>query len=204
MAERGRNTFATTHWSLVVAAGGPKTRESSAALEALCRIYWYPLYAYVRRFGYDVERAEDTVQAFFLHFLERQSLLSARQDRGRFRSFLLGCLKHFIANEYDRASALKRGGGQLLASLDVGSGEDVSTVNVTMLPAPPVDADDAYAVEQAVTSPGSERTTLTFAAQVGDTRVSATWLPDPATDEVDTSSLDVVFRDAVVKLRREG
>ena len=123
MAERGRNTFATTHWSLVVAAGGPKTRESSAALEALCRIYWYPLYAYVRRFGYDVERAEDTVQAFFLHFLERQSLLSARQDRGRFRSFLLGCLKHFIANEYDRASALKRGGGQLLASLDVGSGE---------------------------------------------------------------------------------
>jgi len=89
-------------------------------------------------------------------------------------------------------------------TFDVGSGEDVSTVNVTMLPAPPVDADDAYAVEQAVTSPGSERTTLTFAAQVGDTRVSATWLPDPATDEVDTSSLDVVFRDAVVKLRREG
>ena len=105
MAERGRNAFATTHWSLVVAAGGPKTSESSAALETLCRIYWYPLYAYVRRFGYDVERAEDTVQGFFLHFLQQQSLLSARQDRGRFRSFLLACLKHYMANEHDRVSA---------------------------------------------------------------------------------------------------
>jgi len=123
VAERGRNAFATTHWSLVVAAGGPKTSESSAALETLCRIYWYPLYAYVRRFGYDVERAEDTVQGFFLHFLQHQSLLSARQDRGRFRSFLLACLKHYMANEHDRVSAVKRGGGQPLASLDVGSGE---------------------------------------------------------------------------------
>src|SRR5689334_19580581 len=70
VAEKGRNAFATTHWSVVIAAGGPRTTESSAALEALCRIYWYPLYAYVRRFGYDVERAEDTVQAFFLHFIE--------------------------------------------------------------------------------------------------------------------------------------
>jgi hypothetical protein len=89
-------------------------------------------------------------------------------------------------------------------TFDVGQGEDASTVNVTMLPAPPVDADDAYAVEQTVTSPQSERTTLTFAAQVGDTRVSATWLQDPAVDEADTASLDAVFRDAVVKLRRDG
>lgn len=89
-------------------------------------------------------------------------------------------------------------------TFDLGHGEDASTVNVTMLPAPPVDADDAYAVEQTVTSPESERTTLTFAAQVGDTRVSATWLQDPAVDQADTSSLDAVFRDAVVKLRRDG
>jgi RNA polymerase sigma-70 factor (ECF subfamily) len=123
VADRGRNTFATTHWSLVIAAGGPQTSESSAALEVLCRTYWYPLYAYVRRFGYDIDRAEDTVQAFFLHFLEHESFQSARQDRGRFRSFLLGSLKHFIANEYDHARALKRGGGQPLASLDVASGE---------------------------------------------------------------------------------
>ena len=89
-------------------------------------------------------------------------------------------------------------------TFDVGQGEDAATVNVTVLPAPPVDADDTYAVEQTVTSPESERTTLTFAAQVGDTRVSATWLQDPAVDEADTSSLDAVFRDAVVKLRRDG
>ena len=89
-------------------------------------------------------------------------------------------------------------------TFDVGQGEDAATVNVTVLPAPPVDADDTYAVEQTVTSPDSERTTLTFAAQVGDARVSATWLQDPAVDEPDTSSLDAVFRDAVVKLRRDG
>ncbi len=89
-------------------------------------------------------------------------------------------------------------------TFDVGQGEDAATVNVTVLPAPPVDADDTYAVEQTVTSPESERTTLTFAAQVGDTRVSATWLQDPAVDEADTSSLDAMFRDAVVKLRRDG
>ncbi|WP_148684835.1 hypothetical protein [Mycolicibacterium tusciae] len=89
-------------------------------------------------------------------------------------------------------------------TFDVGEGEDAATVNVTMLPAPPVDADDTYAVEQTVTSAESERTTLTFAAQVGDTRVSATWLQGSATDEADTSSLDAVFRDAVVKLRRDG
>jgi hypothetical protein len=89
-------------------------------------------------------------------------------------------------------------------TFDVNQGADAATVNATMLPAPPVDADDAYAVEQTVTSPESERTTLTFAAQIGDTRVSATWLQDPAVDEADTSSLDAVFRDAVVKLRRDG
>lgn len=77
-------------------------------------------------------------------------------------------------------------------------------MNVTVLPPPPVDADAAYAVEQTVTTPESERTVLTFAAQIGDTRVSASWLQDPAVDEADTSSLDSLFRDAVLKLRRDG
>jgi hypothetical protein len=85
-------------------------------------------------------------------------------------------------------------------TFDVGG----STVNVTELPAPPVDADASYAVEQTVTTPDSERTTLTFAAEIGDTRVSATWLQDPAVGEADTSSLDALFRDAVLKLRRDG
>lgn len=89
-------------------------------------------------------------------------------------------------------------------SFDVGAGEQASTVDVTVLPAPPVDADDAYAVEQTVMTPESERTVLTLAAQIGDTRVSASWLQDPAVDQADTSSLDAVFRDAVVKLRRDG
>ena len=90
------------------------------------------------------------------------------------------------------------------SSFDVGLGEEVSTVNVTVLPAPPVDADDAYAVEQTVTTPESERTVMTFAAQIDDTRVSASWLQDPGVDDADTSSLDALFRDAVVKLRRDS
>jgi len=85
-------------------------------------------------------------------------------------------------------------------TFDVGG----STVAVTELPAPPVDADASYAVEQTVTTPDSERTTLTFAAQIGDTRVSVTWLQDPTVDEADTASLDALFRDAVLKLRRDG
>lgn len=89
-------------------------------------------------------------------------------------------------------------------SFNTGTGEDASTVNVTVLPAPPVDADDAYAVEQTVTTPQSKRRVMTFAAQIGDTRVSASWLQDPAAGEADTSALDAVFRDAVMKLRRDG
>ena len=90
------------------------------------------------------------------------------------------------------------------SSFDVGLGEEVSTVNVTVLPAPPVDADDAYAIEQTVTTPESERMVMTFAAQIGDTRVSASWLQGTAVGEADTSSLDALFRDTVVKLRRDG
>lgn len=89
-------------------------------------------------------------------------------------------------------------------TFDVGVGEEASTVNATVLPPPPVDADDAYAVEQTVSTPESERMVMTFAAQIGDTRVSASWMQDPAVDDADTSSLDAVFRDAVMKLRRDG
>jgi hypothetical protein len=103
----------------------------------------------------------------------------------------------------DRLDQLRR-----CSSFVVGGGENESTVRVAVLPAPPVDADDAIAVEQTVTTPESEREVLTFAAQIGDTRVSATWLQDPAVDEADTApdsqSLDSVFRDAVLKLRRDG
>lgn len=90
------------------------------------------------------------------------------------------------------------------SSFTVGRGEEESTVRMTVLPAPPVDADDTYAVEQTVTIPEAERSVLTFAAQIGDTRVSATWLQGPAVDEPDTTALDRLFSDAVVKLRRDG
>jgi len=81
-------------------------------------------------------------------------------------------------------------------------GEDTSTVTATLMPAPPVDADDTYAVDQTVTTPGSERRMLTLAAQIGDTRISATWLQEPAVDDPDTASLDTLFSDAVVNVRR--
>jgi RNA polymerase sigma factor (sigma-70 family) len=119
----GRARFATTHWSLVLAAGGPETPDSQDALATLCRLYWYPLYAYARRNGQTPDRAEDLVQAFFVKLLEKHSLQHARADRGRFRSFLLASFKHFIANEYDRDRAAKRGGGERASSLDVSTGE---------------------------------------------------------------------------------
>ncbi len=99
----------------------------------------------------------------------------------------------------DRLDQLRR-----CSSFVVGDGQGESTVRATVLSAPPVDADDTYAVEQRVRAGESERVVLTFAAQIGDTRVTATWLQDPAVDDPDTSSLDTLFGDAVVKLRRDG
>jgi DNA-directed RNA polymerase specialized sigma24 family protein len=119
----GRARFATTHWSLVLAAGGPDTAGAHDALATLCRLYWYPLYAFARRHGQPPDRAEDLVQAFFVKLLEKQSLQHARAERGKFRSFLLASFKNFVVNEYDRARAVKRGRGDPSVALDVSSGE---------------------------------------------------------------------------------
>ena len=110
--------FATTHWTVVLAAGRRSTPQSDRALEELCRTYWYPLYAYVRRHGHSKEDAEDLTQGFFAAFLRRNYLGDVRSEKGRFRAFLLAALKHFLANEHDRASRQKRGGGQAPLSLD--------------------------------------------------------------------------------------
>ncbi len=110
--------FATTHWSVVLAAGQNTSTEANQALEMLCRTYWYPLYAYVRRKGYDAHVAQDLTQEFFARLLARNYLSVADRNRGKFRSFLLGCLEHFLAREWTRAHAQKRGGGQPLFSLD--------------------------------------------------------------------------------------
>jgi RNA polymerase sigma-70 factor (ECF subfamily) len=109
----------TTRWSLIVAAQQPAPR-AREALADLCRVYWYPLYAYIRRRGHDAGDAEDLTQAFFTHLLEKHVLASVSPERGRFRSFLLACCQHFLANEHERANALKRGGGRVV-SLDLSS-----------------------------------------------------------------------------------
>ena len=116
--------FVTTHWSVVLAAGDPASPQASAALETLCRAYWYPLYVYVRRSGHSPPDAEDLTQEFFSRFLQKNAFAEATHERGRFRSFLLTSLKNFLANEYHRGARLKRGGGQSMMSLDWVDGED--------------------------------------------------------------------------------
>lgn len=106
--------FATTRWTLVRAAG----ESAGEALEALCSAYWFPLYAYVRRHGFSKEDAEDLTQAFFAKLLERRDIAGLKRENGRFRAFLLAALKHFLANERDRAGRLKRGGSITHFSLD--------------------------------------------------------------------------------------
>ncbi len=113
-----RAQFTTTHWSLVLAAGVSGTPAALDALEHLCRAYWYPLYAFVRRLGKSPADAQDLTQGFFAYLLERQLVAKADPQAGRFRSFLLGSLKHFLAHEHERATTLKRGGGQPVLSLD--------------------------------------------------------------------------------------
>jgi RNA polymerase sigma factor (sigma-70 family) len=122
-SERVSAVFATTHWSVVLTAARTDTSRAQAALERLCQTYWYPIYAFVRRRGYLPEDAEDLTQAFFLCLLQRQSLVRVEPARGRFRSYLLGALSHFLANELAKVRAQKRGGGQKALSLDLAAAE---------------------------------------------------------------------------------
>ena len=116
--------FATTRWSMVLAAaGGAPGEQADRALAELCAGYWYPLYAYVRRRGYDAEDARDLTQAFFARLLERRGLASADPARGRFRSFLLTAMKNFLASEWRRQAAGKRGGGAAIVSIDAADAE---------------------------------------------------------------------------------
>jgi DNA-directed RNA polymerase specialized sigma24 family protein len=107
------SNFPTTSWSLVVAAAANLTPDSRASLATLCKVYWPPIYTFIRRNGYDIDQAQDLTQAFFAAMLEKNYLGDADRERGRFRTFLLTAVKHFLANEWDRAHALKRGGGQI-------------------------------------------------------------------------------------------
>jgi len=114
-----RHSFETTHWSVVLAAGQDSDHDrADSALETLCRSYWFPLFAYVRRSGYQTADAQDLVQGFFARILERKDLQAVRRERGRFRSYMLAALKNFMASEWRRSGAEKRGGGRIPIPLD--------------------------------------------------------------------------------------
>jgi RNA polymerase sigma-70 factor (ECF subfamily) len=121
---RSDGRFATTHWSVVLAAGQPDSSRYQQALEALCQTYWFPLYAFLRRQGHNSHQAEEYTQAFFMYLLEKKCVASADRKRGKFRSFLLATLKHVLTDERDRLQAKKRGGAHKILSLDI---EDAET-----------------------------------------------------------------------------
>ena len=116
--------FATTHWSVVLAAGESESPPAAEALEKLCRTYWYPLYAYLRRRGYRHEDAQDLTQGFLFQLLERKSFTRVHKGRGRFRSFLLAGLNYYLIDERFRANAKKRGGGGRVFSLDAQTADE--------------------------------------------------------------------------------
>src|SRR5260370_37260655 len=113
-----RRVFCTTHWSVVLSARNVNANDSAQALQELCRSYWYPLYAYLRRRGYSEHDSQDLTQGFFAHLFEHESLRRVDREKGRFRSFLLASLNYFLADERDRANAQKRGCGRGVVSGD--------------------------------------------------------------------------------------
>lgn len=119
----GSEQFHTTHWSMVLAARDAGSNERETALQRLCCVYWYPLYVYVRRRGLSAEDAQDLTQDFFAHLLKHNALEKVHPQKGRFRSFLLVSINNFLANQWDRAKAQKRGGKNTFVSLDDGSAE---------------------------------------------------------------------------------
>jgi RNA polymerase sigma-70 factor (ECF subfamily) len=146
LGQHGGVAFTTTHWSVVLEAQG----ESPAAQEALnklCRTYWRPIFAFLRRQGVSPHEAEDITQGFFAQLLERGSLDAVRKEKGRLRSYLLGALKYFLADEQRRAMAIKRGKGQRLVPLEELRAEN----RAEMEPADPVTAEMIYERRWALT-----------------------------------------------------
>jgi DNA-directed RNA polymerase specialized sigma24 family protein len=122
--ENGQRIFATTHWSVVLAAGHENSSDSSVALETLCRAYWYPIYVYVRRKGRGPDDARDLTQEFFAQLISKEHLRLADRQKGKFRTFLLAMLDHFLAREWSRAHRQKRGGDFQFISLDEHTAEE--------------------------------------------------------------------------------
>jgi RNA polymerase sigma-70 factor (ECF subfamily) len=144
--ERAGAAFTTTHWSVVLTAQG-ESPAAQEALEKLCRTYWRPIYAFLRRQGFGREEAEDITQGFFAQLLERKSFDAVRKEKGRLRSYLLGALKYFLADEQRRAMAIKRGKGQRLIPLE----ELRADERIDMEPADPLTAEMIYERRWALT-----------------------------------------------------
>jgi RNA polymerase sigma factor (sigma-70 family) len=144
--QNGGAAFVTTHWSVVLTAQS-RSPAAQDALEKLCRAYWLPLYAFVRREGHPPEEAKDLTQEFFARFLQRRDFDAVRREKGRLRSYLLVALKHFLANERHHASALKRGQGQQPISLD----EILAHQRNELEPAETLTADQIYERRWALT-----------------------------------------------------
>lgn len=141
-----KSRFATTRWSIVLAARSESAPRARAALETLCEMYWPALYAYLRRCGCGRDEAEDVVQGFFARLLEKGDLAKIAPDRGRFRSYLLASVKHFLANERDRARAAKRGGGKRVFSLDIDAAESQFTTQPSQARTPKAVFDRQWAL----------------------------------------------------------
>jgi RNA polymerase sigma factor (sigma-70 family) len=143
---QGAAAFTTTHWSVVLEARG-ESPAAEAALEKLCRIYWWPLYGFVRREGYKPEEAQDLTQAFFARLLERRDFETVRRERGRLRSYLLASMKNFLSKARDREKTVKRGEGRPLISLD----DLLARERVDQEPAHKLSADRIYEHRWALT-----------------------------------------------------
>jgi len=139
--------FVTTRWTVVLNAAKGSTPEAERALEEICRTYWFPLYAYIRRRGHSPEDAEDLTQEFFRQLLEHQWIENADREKGKLRAFLITALKHFMAKEWRKASARKRGGGQRTISLDSSIAEGRYASSNT----PSIDAEALFDREWALT-----------------------------------------------------
>jgi RNA polymerase sigma factor (sigma-70 family) len=137
--------FVTTHWSVVLAARNGDSPHAAECLEKLCRTYWRPLYSFIRRNGHQPEEAKDLTQGFFARLLEKNHLAHLRHQEGKFRSFLLTLLKHYLSDERDKARAQKRGGGQALTFLDALSEEERYCVEPTHDSSPEILFDKRWA-----------------------------------------------------------
>ena len=144
----GGSKFQTTNWTAVLAAGDTTVPGARDALEKLCRNYWHPLYVFVRRLGHKPEDAQDLTQGFFTHLLQARIISKANPEVGRFRSFLLASLKHFLAHEHERATALKRGGGSFVLSFDQLAPEERWALEPAVAATPEQVFDRRWAIQQ--------------------------------------------------------